>query len=62
MAILPVQPSGGRSKPLAEPEHSALIASGKVGPTAIRKLRCRTVANGRFQQWLAAGSVDRPLS
>ena len=37
-------------KPIAKPELDALIAKAKADPTAVRTLRCRTVARGRFTQ------------
>ncbi len=36
--------------PVPKPELDALVAKGHADPTAIRTLRCRTVAQGRFRQ------------
>lgn len=36
--------------PIAKPALDALIAQGKANPTAVRTLRCRTIAQGRFHQ------------
>ena len=33
-----------------KPEIDALVARGSTDPSAVRTLRCRTVAQGRFQQ------------
>ena len=36
--------------PVAKPELDELLVERKFDPTATRKLRCRTIANGRFKQ------------
>lgn len=41
---------GPFSAPVAKAEIDALIARGKADPAAVRTLRCRTVAEGRFRQ------------
>ncbi|HEY6434262.1 MAG TPA: OsmC family protein [Acetobacteraceae bacterium] len=46
----PIPAAGSVLTPIAKPELDALIAKGKADPTAIRTLRCRTVATGRFHQ------------
>lgn len=43
-------PTGLRPSPVDKPALDALIVRGKADPTAIRALRCRTVAQGRFHQ------------
>jgi uncharacterized OsmC-like protein len=50
LAKLPIEPRGSPLQPIAKPELDALIARGKLNPAAIRTLRCRTVAQGRFHQ------------
>ncbi len=50
MSKRPISMSGPPQAPIAKPALDALIAQGHADPTAIRTLRCRTVAQGRFQQ------------
>ena len=50
MAKRSISATGPVAATIAKPELDALIAEGKADPTAIRTLRCRTVANGRFKQ------------
>ncbi|MCW6508837.1 OsmC family protein [Lichenifustis flavocetrariae] len=47
--VSPILPPSGTT-PAAKTAIDALIARGKVDPTAVRTLRCRTVAEGRFRQ------------
>lgn len=47
----PPTPSGpAQDGAIARSEIDALIARGKADPAAIRTMRCRTVAQGRFRQ------------
>ena len=50
MVVRPTQAAIPASTPVAKAEIDALIAKGKADPMAIRTLRCRTVAQGRFRQ------------
>ncbi len=50
MPLPPKTPDKGMPSPHGIVEIDQLIAKGKAGPAAIRTLRCRTVAQGRFHQ------------
>ncbi len=50
MAKRPIHQSNPLLAPIAKPALDALIAKGRDDPTAVRTLRCRTVAQGRFHQ------------
>ena len=50
MTNTPVHGSDLGLHPVSKTELDALIAKGKADPKAIRTLRCRTVAQGRFTQ------------
>jgi uncharacterized OsmC-like protein len=50
MTKRPIPTVGSGSAPIATPELHPVIAGDKLGTTAIRTLRCRTVATGHFQQ------------
>lgn len=50
MTKRPILATGPPAAPIAKPELDALIDKGKQDPTALRTLRCRTVAQGRFHQ------------
>jgi len=50
MTKRPIPTTGPPLAPIAKPALDVLIAKGKADPTAVRRLRCRTVAQGRFHQ------------
>ncbi|MHC2103591.1 OsmC family protein [Methylobacterium sp. CM6246] len=50
MASPPVKPGLGAAVPIDRRELQAVIDKGKADPTAVRTLRCRTVAQGRLSQ------------
>ena len=50
MTKAPNRGSNPALQPVLKAELEALIAKGKADPQAIRTLRCRTVARGRFTQ------------
>ena len=50
MTKRPIPANSPPLTPIAKPALDALIAKGRADPTAIRTLRCRTVAQGRFHQ------------
>lgn len=50
MPTYPNRADATLSTPAAKAEIDALIAKGKADPMAVRTLRCRTVAEGRFRQ------------
>lgn len=50
MTKRPIPAVGLGPTPIATPDLHPVIARGKSDPTAIRTLRCRTVATGHFQQ------------
>ena len=50
MARIPIRVDGPLATPVAKAELDALIEAGKANPEAVRTLRCRTVAKGRFRQ------------
>ena len=50
MAKRPFQQPDPLLAPIIKPALDALIARGRADPTAVRTLRCRTVAQGRFHQ------------
>lgn len=50
MPTFPTRADAILSAPTAKAKIDALIANGKADPMAVRTLRCRTVAEGRFHQ------------
>ena len=50
MTKAPIHSSDPDNSPVLKAELETLIARGKADPKAIRTLRCRTVAQGRFTQ------------
>ncbi|MCJ2095132.1 OsmC family protein [Methylobacterium sp. J-072] len=50
MALPPVKPDVGAAVPIDKRELQTVIDKGKADPTAVRTLRCRTVAQGRLSQ------------
>lgn len=50
MARPPAIPEGTTPLPIRRQRLEAVIAEGKADPTAVRTLRCRTVAQGRLHQ------------
>lgn len=50
MARSPIDPPAVVPAPIDKRELQAVIARGKADPTAVRTLRCRTVAQGRLSQ------------
>ena len=50
MARTPMTPPAVVPAPIDEREFQATIARGRADPTAVRTLRCRTVAQGRLSQ------------
>jgi uncharacterized OsmC-like protein len=50
MVKRPAPEAGSPLTPVSEPELGVLVAKREADPAAVRTLRCRTVAQGRFQQ------------
>ena len=50
MVLPPARPSVAGSVPIDKRELQSVIDKGKADPTAVRTLRCRTVAQGRLSQ------------